>query len=153
MHRVQCIIGNHDEDYLAESVDTDTYEYRFLQQLPLTLSLNIECTRIYVVHAQPPEALHGGIKLLNIDGDVLNSRIKLWEKQLHNTDYDILIVGHTHQVFAEQIAGTLVINPGSTVFNHSAMILTLPENQLEVLALQNREVVKCWNWGKFSRGQ
>ena len=152
-HRVQCILGNHDQDFLAESNNTNADEYRFLQQLPLTLSLNIERTRIYVVHAQPPEALHGGIKLLNIDGEVITSRIKQWEKQLHNTDYDILIVGHTHQVFAQQIADTLVINPGSTAFNHSAMILTLPQKQIEIITLENREVVKCWNWGKFARGQ
>ncbi len=70
-HRVQCIIGNHDQDFLAESTQVNSDEYRFLQQLPLSLTLTIENTRIYIAHAQPPEELHGGIKLLSVDGDVI----------------------------------------------------------------------------------
>lgn len=151
-YRVQCIIGNHDQDLLANSTNKNSDEYRFLEQLPLSLTLTIENTRIYIAHAQPPEELHGGIKLLSVNGDVIPDRIQQWQKQLRDVDYDILIVGHTHQVFAERIGEILVINPGSTAFNHSAMILTLPEKQVEIIALENREIVKCWNWGKFARG-
>jgi putative phosphoesterase len=152
-HNVHCIIGNHDQDFLTGNQDPVTEEYRFLQQLPATLNLIIESTRIAVMHAQPPDELHGGIKLLDINGRVIPERKAQWNLELHNVDYDILIVGHTHQLFAEQFDECLVINPGSTAFNHSAMILTLPERTIEVIALENRAIVKCWNWGKFARGQ
>jgi predicted phosphodiesterase len=39
----------------------------------------------------------------------------------------VLVVGHTHQVFAETVGGVLVVNPGSSAFNHSCAILSLPD--------------------------
>ena len=127
--------------------------YQFLSQLDETLEFEIEGKRIYMVHAEPPSEQHGGIKLLDPDGDIMESRIKLWRKKLNDFKYDVLIVGHSHQVFAEQLGSVLVINPGSSAFNHSCMILTLPEMKTEVFALGGKEIVKCWNWSQFARGQ
>ena len=54
-----------------------------------------------MVHAQPPDACHGGIKLLNREGEVQPDRVAFWTGQLETFDCDVLVVGHTHQVFAE----------------------------------------------------
>ena len=152
-HHVQCIVGNHDQHYLETASTNRTNEYRFLEQLPVTLELNIEGKRIYVVHAEPPTEQHGGIKLLNLDGDIIEERKVYWQRQLQDFDYDILLVGHTHQVFAVDLGKLMVINPGSSAFNHSCMILTLPAMNVETIALENKEIVKCWNWGMFVRGK
>lgn len=71
----------------------------------------------------------------------------MWSERLQRFEYDVLVVGHTHQVFAEHLANTLVINPGSTKFNHSCAILELPGLEFRVLPLSDKKVVKSWNWG------
>ena len=63
---------------------------------------------------------------------------------------DVLIVGHTHQVFSEQLGDVLVINPGSTTFNHTCAILTLPEMKVDIFPLSNKEPILCWNWSMFN---
>jgi predicted phosphodiesterase len=55
-------------------------------------------------------------------------------------------VGHTHQVYAEQLGKVFVVNPGSSIFNHSCMILSLPDLQLQTFSLGGQEIVKCWNF-------
>ena len=69
-----------------------------------------------------------------------------WTKSLVDFDHDVLIVGHTHQVYAEQLGRVLVINPGSVPFNHSCMILSLPDLSVETYALGDREIAHCWNF-------
>ena len=146
------IRGNHDQAYLeSHAAESDTIEYRFLDDLPATLEYLIEGKRIYVVHAHPPDSLHGGIKLLDVDGTIIPQQKTYWQKQLEPLEVDVLIVGHTHQVFAEWLGGVLVINPGSTQFNHTCMVLDLPEMRVQTFALQGREPVRSWNWGKFVR--
>lgn len=150
----QAIIGNHDQAYIESHQDEkDTFEYNFLETLPETLEFNIEGKRVYVVHAHPPASQHGGIKLLDVDGELIPEQQKYWQRALTNLDYDVLIVGHTHQVFAERLGEVLVINPGSTQFNHTCMILTLPEMTVQTFALQGKDPVKSWNWGKFVHNQ
>jgi putative phosphoesterase len=150
----ECIIGNHDQSFLYKHADdTNNPSYQFLSRLGETLEFEIEGKRIYMVHAEPPSEQHGGIKLLDPDGDIMEDRKALWRKKLKDFDYDVLIVGHSHQIFAEQLGDVLVINPGSSAFNHSCMILTLPEMKTEVFALGGKEIVKCWNWSQFARGQ
>jgi len=146
----QTIIGNHDQSYIeSHRQEKNSAEYRFLDALPETLEYEIEGKRVYVVHAHPPASQHGGIKLLDVDGELIPEQKKYWQQALNDLDYDVLIVGHTHQVFAEQLGDVLVINPGSTQFNHTCMILTLPEMTVQTLALQGKDPVKSWNWGKF----
>ena len=148
--KCRAIIGNHDQSYLEEKPSANDLPIReYLQKLPQTLDLEIEQKRIFVVHANPPSEQHGGIKLLDQQGEVKPERIELWADNLSDFDHDILIVGHTHQVYAEQLGPVFVVNPGSTVFNHSCMILSLPDMQVTIYALQNRDIVKCWNFGLF----
>ncbi|MCP4766592.1 MAG: metallophosphoesterase family protein [Gammaproteobacteria bacterium] len=143
----KVIIGNHDQSWLEESGAADDCPMRgFLQQLPQTLDLEIEGRRVFVVHANPPSEQHGGIKLLDQQGCTIEDRKAEWSDRLADFDYDVLIVGHTHQFYAEQLGKLLVINPGSLPFNHSCMILSLPDLAVQSFALGNREIVRCWNF-------
>jgi putative phosphoesterase len=146
-----AIVGNHDQSWLeknpAAQSDTDSGEIRnYLQQLPQTLQFSIEGKRLFVVHANPPSEQHGGIKLRNRYGEIVEERKADWAESLADFDHDVLIVGHTHQVYAEQLGKVLVINPGSVPFNHSCMILSLPDLRVETYALGGREIVNCWNF-------
>jgi len=150
----QATIGNHDQAYLeTHAEESNSAEYNFLNALPETLEYEIEGKRIYVVHAHPPASQHGGIKLLDVDGEMIPQQREYWQQELKDLDYDVLIVGHTHQVFAEQLGDVLVINPGSTQFNHTCMILNLPDMTVQTFALQGKQPVKSWNWGKFVHNQ
>jgi len=147
-----CLLvsGNHDETSSPELADV--YEEKllqFLDSLPRYQLLEFDDKQIYLVHASPPDKQHGGIKLLDKEGLLIPEQKQYWEKELAEFNYDVLIVGHTHQVFSEQIGSTLVINPGSTLFNHSCMILTLPEMKVEEFALEGKEILRSWNWGMF----
>jgi putative phosphoesterase len=150
--KCKTIVGNHDQSWLqentAEQGDGDSSEIRnYLQQLPQTLQLSIEGKRLFVVHANPPSEQHGGIKLRNRYGEMVEERKTEWSQLLVDFEYDVLIVGHTHQVYAEQMGPVLVVNPGSVAFNHSCMILSLPDLRVETYALGDREIIRCWNFG------
>lgn len=143
----ETILGNHDQSFIEENPEEkDTPEYTFLDKLPASLEYTIEDKHIYVVHAHPPDSQHGGIKLLDVDGNIIPEQKEYWTRELEAFDHDVLIVGHTHQVFAEQLGEVLVVNPGSSAFNHSCMILTLPDMTVQTYALQGREILKSWNF-------
>ncbi len=145
----QSIIGNHDLLYLDHHQDApDNKIITYLKQLPLFYQTVIEDNSLYMVHAQPPDACNGGIKLLNKEAEIQADKVEQWSKKLHAFNYDVLIVGHTHQVFAEFMGGTLVINPGSSAFNNSCAILRLPELTVEMFALCGKPIEKTWNWGE-----
>ena len=148
----QAIIGNHDLKYLAHHEEVDSIaEHRaisFLKQLPATYQTNIEGKRLYMVHAQPPDGCHGGIKLLDKNSMIVPERVEQWSQTLQSFDYDVLVVGHTHQVFAQYLGNTLVINPGSTVFNNCCAILRLPEMTVEMFPLSGKQIELTWNWGE-----
>ena len=147
----RTIAGNHDQAWLdAAGDDADAVVRDFLGALPRTLELEGEQKRLLVVHAEPPAKQTGGIRLLDPDGGVRPERRALWEARLAGLEHDVLIVGHTHQVYAETLGGPLVVNPGSTAFNHSCMILTLPELAVETFALGGREIIRCWNFGMLA---
>lgn len=149
-HNCATIIGNHDQAYIDTHGDeAGTRSYRFLESLPETLEPEIEGRRIYIVHAHPPASQHGGIKLLDVEGELIEQQKDYWQQQLQEFDHDVLIVGHTHQVFAEQLGNVFVVNPGSTQFNHTCMILTLPDMTVKTYALEGKQPLKSWNWGKF----
>ena len=144
----KAIVGNHDQGYLEKTPQDGESSIRtYLQNLPQTLDLEIEGKRIYVVHANPPSEQHGGIKLLDQQGETRQDRIDEWTMTLSELEHDVLIVGHTHQVYAERLGEVFVVTPGSSVFNHSCMILSLPDWSVQTFALQNKEIVKCWNFG------
>ena len=152
-YNCKAIIGNHDQSYL-ESITgkSESIQEQYLKSLPETLHLEVENKKIYVVHANPPSSQHGGIKLLDQDGELIQQQKEFWENELEGFAHDVLIVGHTHQVYAQQLGNTFVINPGSTQFNHSCMILTLPDLTVQTFALENREVEKSWNFSLLYRG-
>jgi putative phosphoesterase len=148
------IAGNHDCWPLDENDNTkyDKKIEKFFKDLPTKLELTIAGKKIYVAHAHPPDSLHGGIKLLDPDGHVYPDRKEYWAQELKNLKHDILIVGHTHQIFNEQVGDVLVINPGSTTFNHNCSILSIPEMTVHNFALSNKTPLKVWNWGMFYKG-
>ena len=111
------------------------------------LELTVEGKHLYIVHASPPDSYMQGIILLNQDGKVVLKQKERWANYLEKFKYDVLVVGHTHQVFAQQLANTLVINPGSTKFNHACAILSLPDMAVQIFPLSNRTPIKVWNWG------
>jgi len=100
-----------------------------------------------MVHASPPDSLMGGIRLLDEQGEPMDEQMACWNGRLQGFAYDVLVVGHTHQVFAERLAGTLVINPGSTLCNHSCAVLSFPGLEVEWFALSGRTLRRSWNWG------
>jgi putative phosphoesterase len=159
----KTIIGNHDQSWLEKNTpehkdvdgspdsssasSQDSSEIRsYLMQLPQTLELVVEGKRLFVVHANPPSEQHGGIKLRDRYGNIVAERKADWAQSLADFDHDVLIVGHTHQVYAELLGRVLVINPGSVPFNHSCMVLSLPDLRVETYALGDREITHCWNF-------
>ena len=151
-NQCRCVMGNHDQSFLQDNPDQEiTDDYQFLNGLPEFLEYDIEGIRLYVVHAHPPDAQHGGIKLLNQDGDIIQDQLEYWDQVLSNFNYDVLIVGHTHQVFAEHTGGTLLLNPGSSQFNHSCMVLSLPDLEVQIFPLGDKSIVKCWNFSYLFR--
>jgi putative phosphoesterase len=147
-NRCRAILGNHDQGYLAEhGDDPDDAVAAYFRGLPAFIDTRIEGKRIYVVHAEPPAACHGGIRLRDRTGAVQPDRVAHWAERLAALDCDVLVVGHTHQVFAEPVGDMLVVNPGSTAFNHSCAILSLPDMQVEVFPLSGKAVREVWQWG------
>jgi len=150
----QTILGNHDLLYLDHYADdVDNEAVAFFRRQTTSMNMTIAGKRVYMVHAQPPDDCHGGIKLLNREGVVQPDRVAFWSDELKTLDFDVLVVGHTHQVFAEQVGDILVVNPGSSAFNHSCAILSLPEMTVQVFPLSDKEIEKTWNWGDHMIGR
>lgn len=144
-----AILGNHDAWYLDKSPEDPVGKY--FTQLPRMWESVIEGVHIYAVHASPPDSLIRGVRLLDENGDILPGERECWARELEKYPFDVLIMGHTHQVFAEQLGGKLIVNPGSTKFNHTCAILSLPEMKVRVLPLSGKEPLKAWNWGMMTR--
>ena len=157
MVRSNCkaVVGNHDQSYLERPARDDDQDVRaYLEALPCRLELEIEGLRVLVVHANPPAEQNGGIKLLDQQGSIIEDLRQEWTSNLAGIDSDVLIVGHTHQVFALPLGEVFVVNPGSSVFNHSCMILSLPELTVREFALGRQNIVRCWNFSMlFGSGQ
>ncbi len=141
-HGCQATLGNHERWYLDKHADAeDTPASHWFKSLPRFIQLTIEGKRLYMVHASPPDSDTDGIKLLDLDGKLIAEEKARWTERLHGFPHDVLLVGHTHQVFCEQFGNTLVVNPGSTRFNHSCAILSLPDMAMEVFGLSGEEPV------------
>ena len=145
----QCktILGNHEVWYMEKPGHTHSIAFQYLKSLPRTLELTLENKSLYMVHASPPDSYTEGIRLLDQEGEISTELKQAWTKKLSGFHYDVLIVGHTHQVFAEKLSGVLVVNPGSTTYNHSCAILSLPEMRVDFYPLSNKEISSVWNWG------
>ena len=144
----EIILGNHDVWSLnhpgGEGQKRLANSFR---KLPFVREFTIQGKRLYLVHGCPRRPLGHGIRLLDEHGQILPDQKTLWSRYLAEFEFDVLIVGHTHQVFAEKLAKTLVINPGSTKLNNTCAILSLPEMALQILPLSNKVPLMTWNWG------
>lgn len=148
----ESILGNHEIWYLEKHPrETDTIENQYLNSLPLVIHREIAGKRLYMVHASPPDSMLDGIRLLDKEGNMIEAERQRWFERLQGFNYEVLIVGHTHQAFAEYLGSTLVINPGSSSYNHSCAILTLPALDVEWFALSGQAIQKSWNWGMMFR--
>lgn len=147
------ILGNHDLLYLDQYADdVNDVGVAFFSRLTTSVSVTIAGKQIYMVHAQPPDDCHGGIKLLNAEGEMQPDKVAFWSEELKTLDCDVLVVGHTHQVFAQKVGQVFVVNPGSSAFNHSCAILSLPEMIVQVFPLSDRKIEKTWNWSDYMTG-
>jgi putative phosphoesterase len=146
--RTRVIMGNHDQWWLESADDwwPDSVS-AYLRRLPVAVQFSVEGKQVYMVHGCPPQSLIEGIKLLDEQAVPIPEQKAVWSAALHHCPCDVLVVGHTHQVFAEQLGRVLVINPGSTLFNHTCAILTLPAMEVQFLSLGGRTPVLSWNWG------
>lgn len=149
-YNCRSIKGNHEVWHLEKEInDSLSAADNYLKDLPLNIEMKIEGKALLMVHASPPDIYTGGIRLLDEDGELLEEQLNEWKKLLLDQTCEVLIVGHTHQVFAEIINKILVINPGSSKFNHSCAVLTLPEMSIEWIALSGKPISKVWNWGAY----
>ncbi len=146
-HNCRTILGNHDLWLLSDqSEEKHALCEIFLNKLPPVWLETVEETRLYCVHGSPPRSLMEGMRLLDQEGKVSLSEKKRWCEYLQDFDIDVLTVGHTHQFFSEVLGKTLVINPGSSKFNHTCAILTLPERDVRFFPLSQKSPLKVWNW-------
>ncbi|MFL5329427.1 MAG: metallophosphoesterase family protein [Gemmataceae bacterium] len=76
---------------------------RFLATLPLTQYLRLDERKMLLVHATPRDPLD----------EYAPADEAFWTRRLEGVDAEIICVGHTHQPYAFEVAGKLVINPGS----------------------------------------
>ncbi len=146
----QSVLGNHDlwycekHDLEAEVTTTD-----FLRSLPIKIEIDIGDVHLNMIHASPFGELLNGIRLLDEEGKPIRKQLAYWTETLDEYPADILVVGHTHQVFAQQLGDLLVVNPGSTLFNHTCAMLTLPEKEVEFFALSGKDPLLSWNFSLF----
>jgi predicted phosphodiesterase len=79
----QTILGNHDLLYLDHYADdVDNEAVAFFRRQTTSMNMTIAGKRVYMVHAQPPDGCHGGIKLLNREGEVQPDRVAFWTDEL-----------------------------------------------------------------------
>jgi len=143
----RAIYGNHDRWLLERHGSTESQRARdYLRRLPATLNIEAAGCRVDTVHASPPDSLMDGIRLLDEEGIIDAAAQRYWTAHLVPFGHDVLVVGHTHQVFAEWLGDTLVINPGSTLFNRSCAILELPSRTVRLLALPGERLQSTWRW-------
>ena len=130
------IRGNHDARALRHPWPHERELVEpFFSRLRDFMEMIVEGLDVYVVHASPPDSRINGIDLVNSRGKVIPGKKAYWEARLQPFHCDVLIVGHTHRPFAETLGDTLVVNPGSTCFNHTCATLTLPEREVRFFPL------------------
>jgi len=149
----RCIFGNHDLWQLSRAdIEIPEEVAGYLRGLPRVVELAVEGQRLAMVHASPPESLMDGIRLLDEDAEPIPELLAYWHERLRSFPFDVLVVGHTHQVFVQQLGHLMVINPGSTLFNHTCAVLSLPDLSVRILPLGGKEPLLAWNWGRGGFG-
>jgi len=149
--RCDAVLGNHDQWHAERWQGPPREAEAYLRSLPQRLELQIGDISLHVLHASPGDPLHEGIRLRDENGVFVQDDCRAWGRILSDYPSDILIVGHTHQVFAIQLGALLLINPGSSCFNHSCMILELPAQKVEIFPLSGKVPQLSWNFGMERR--
>lgn len=145
------ILGNHDAWYINHNFRRlEKWVETFFNNLPTTWESTIEGKRVFAVHASPPVSMNQGITLLDQCEKIMADKKERWNIELEKYGFDVLVVGHTHQVFSELLGQTLVINPGSTKFNNSCAILNLPDLKVKIIPLLDQPIRKVWHWGMMT---
>ncbi len=143
-HRVRSVLGNHDLEFLSRHPDSAAA--RWLAALPRSLSLDLDGRRILLVHGAPPQDTDRGIRLLDADGHWIKGEVTAWHERLAEVETDLLVVGHSHQVYRRRFGSLLLLNPGSTVFNHSAALVETEQLTVRFLPLEQRAILPSWNF-------
>jgi predicted phosphodiesterase len=78
-------------------------ERRYLLQLPVTQRLTLGGKRYLMVHATPRDPLD----------EYLMKDPATWARRVHNSEADVVLVGHSHMQFCLSVDGVMVVNPGS----------------------------------------
>lgn len=147
----RAVAGNHDLwHFERRDTETEGFVTDYLRTLPLTVDINIADKKLTMVHASPPDSVMDGIRLLDETGHLIEPQKHAWGVALERLSADILVVGHTHQVFAERIGHLLVVNPGSTLFNHTCAVLSLPAMEVCIYPLSGKRPVLSWNFSMFN---
>ena len=88
---------NHHWDSLSQR------DLNYLARLPLSLEIELDGLRFYLVHASPRDPLN----------EYLPNAPEIWEKRLREIEADIVCVGHTHFPYICPLKQKQVLNPGS----------------------------------------
>ncbi len=76
---------------------------QFLRRLPLKTEIERDGKRFYLCHAIPSNPLYG----------YCPQESDKWPDEVESTNSDVLLVGHTHTPFINEIGKQIVVNPGS----------------------------------------
>lgn len=76
---------------------------KFLSQMPLTRSLELDGQKFFLVHATPRDPMD----------EYLPEDAHAWQQRLSFIEADFVCVGHTHKPMQLHLGQTQVINPGS----------------------------------------
>jgi predicted phosphodiesterase len=82
----------------------------YLAKLPTSIDLDVEGVRLAVHHARPSNIPNVG-DMVGIETRTTSPAVMETLRDL--TGADVLIVGHTHERFAQRLPGGLVCNPGA----------------------------------------
>lgn len=120
-YNVQSIRGNHDEAVLTETPSNfnisakravdwtrrklSNQSRKYLESLKYSLRFEQDGVKIYLTHGSPIDNLNQYVK----KEDVSKKRLNRWFEDIP----DVVILGHTHQQFTENIDDTIIVNPGS----------------------------------------
>lgn len=75
----------------------------WLAELPVTMHLQFDGLRFFLVHGTPRDPLD----------EYLGNDETQWRNRLQDVEADVVCVGHTHQPFLLDLGNVRVINPGS----------------------------------------
>ena len=117
---ITCVKGNHDQgisggnfrfnpsarkalEWNKEKLNEKNKD--FLRSLPERKVITLDNRKALLVHGSPRDP----IKEYVYPEDVSER----WIETNKISDYDLVIMGHTHAPFTKRIGGTLIINPGS----------------------------------------